>query len=357
MGTIIINSMPSDMLRHCLLLVLVTWCVLGGPPVAKKVDVNQIKGLKKLLKGLDAGVFTTCSIAFFSEKVTYDEADERCKNFDIGSGKGEKGNLVTVNDDEKNSDLKILLEMAYPEKEQPASKWTDTKWVWAGLRKTKNNKDPKSKTYNAADWEWADGSHPNDYFKWARKQPDQNTEKFGKKGCEEKPRCFQNQMRINHKGQWDDTYKFKTHPYACDYKGKYVLSNEHKTWEQARDACAAAGLHLAKVRSPGEVEEMKSAMDYFLGKADPAWKLWDSNNWIWLGGNDLEEEGVWKYLDGELVETWEIPWRLGPGKDNAAYLGDQSQNALAISRVGQFDDSFHNKNSRKRPFACQCPGS
>jgi len=350
------------MIKHCILLLVVVLCA-STADIGKAISTDQIRGLKKLLKGLDSGVFTTCSIVFFSEKVTYDEADLNCRNFDIGSGKGEQGNLVTINDEEKNKDLQILLEMAYPEKEQPDSKWTDTKWVWAGLRKTKNNKAKKPGPYKASDWAWFDGSNPTDYFKWMsfgkkNAQPDQAVLKKGKKGCNEDPRCFQNQMRINHGGQWDDTWKFKTHPYACDYKGKYVLSNEPKTWESAKEACAAAGLHLAKVRNAGEIEEMKSAMVYFLGKADESWKTWDHQNWIWLGGNDLNEEAVWKWLDGEEVETWDLPWRTEAGNDNAQYLpGKGGQHALAISRWGQFDDSFHDHKKRKRPFACQCPGS
>ena len=293
------------------------------------VQGGQLRALKKLLKGLDAGVLTTCNIVLFSELVTYDVADKKCKNFDIGSGRGEKGNLVTVNDDDKNDDLKLLLEMAYPEKDQPSSKWTDTKWVWAGLRKTKNNKDKKPGKYDSLDWEWADGSHPTDFKKWMKRQPDQRALKPGQKGCNEKPRCFQNQMRVNHKGQWDDTYKYKTHPYACDYQGKYVLSNEPKTWVQAKEACAAAGLSLAMVRNTGEVEEMKAAMRYFLGEGDTTWKTFDARNWVWLGGNDIEEEGVFKWLNGDLVETWDIPWRPEAGGDNAGYLpGFESHHLL-----------------------------
>ena len=341
------------MIKHCILLLAVLGCTATGG-----MDKRQIKGLKKLLKGLDAGVLTTCHIAFFSQKVTYDEADNNCKNFDIGSGVGEKGNLVTVNEQVKNQDLQILLEMAYPKKMQPKSKWTDTKWVWAGLRKTKNNLLKKPGPYNGLDWEWANGSNPTEFKKWMKNQPDQNTEKKGKKGCNEHPKCYQNQMRINHDGKWDDTYKYKTHPYACDYKGKYVLSNTPKTWQDAKKACAAAGLHLAKVRNVKEVKEVKSAIVHFLGNASEAWTTWDNNNWVWVGGNDLEEEGVWKWLDGELVETWNVPWRTKPGKDNAQFLaGKRGQHALAISRWGEFDDSFDNKRSRRRPFACQCPNS
>lgn len=340
------------------ILVLLVLAVGFSNGIQRAISENQIKGLKKLLKGLGDGIFVTCNIVLFSEMVNYDEADNRCRNFDIGSGVAEEGNLVTVNDDEKNKDLGILLEMAYPEKDQPSSKWTNTKWVWAGLRKVKNNGySKKPGKYNSVDWNWSDKSNPKEFNKWMKNQPDQNALKKGKKGCDE-ARCLQNQMRINHHGQWDDTYKFKLHPYACDYKGKYILSSEPKTWESAKAACSSAGLHLAKVRSGVEVDEMKNAMDYFLGVADPAMKMWNNNNWIWLGGSDMNEEGVWKWLDGDVVEDWNVPWRPKAGKDNAAYLGDaDGQHALAISRDGEFDDSFHDSKQRQRPFACQCPGS
>ena len=35
-----------------------------------------------------------------------------------------KGNLATVNTDQKNEDLKMLLEMAYPIEEQSDNFWT-----------------------------------------------------------------------------------------------------------------------------------------------------------------------------------------------------------------------------------------
>merc|ERR1712003_468015 len=317
----------------------------------RNINMDQLKGMRKLLKQLDSGVFTTCNIVFFKELVPYDVADNNCKEFDIGSGRAEKGNLVTVNDNGKNDDLKLLLEMAYPKKEQDSNRWADTRWVWAGLRKTKNN---------ALDWEWADGSNPETYFKWMNwgkknEQPDQRTLVEGNQGCDESPRCYQNQMRINHEGEWDDTWKFKTHPYACDYQGKYVLSNIHKTWNEAKVMCEQAGLHLAKIRNAEEVAEMKSAMTYFLGPADEAWETWDKRNWIWTGGNDIAEEGTWKWLDDTLVDTtsdWFV-WTRKAGGDNAR----RNQHGLSFSRGGEFDDSFHQKKNRARGFACQCPGS
>ena len=96
------------MFRIILLLFAFSGCVFA-------VDEEHIKGLKKLLKGLDAGVFTTCNIVFFSELVRYEEADNNCKNFDIRSGRDEEGHLATVNDEEKNTDLKLLLETSSPD--------------------------------------------------------------------------------------------------------------------------------------------------------------------------------------------------------------------------------------------------
>merc|ERR1719204_2284908 len=105
--------------------------------------------------------------------------------------------------------------------------------------KTKNNKDPKSKTYNAADWEWADGSHPNDYFKWARKQPDQNTEKFGKKEGDGEKKPF---VKLDKKGTREKQKKDKSERRTKKLKEKgveldvYNLGMEaKKIWEELRD--------------------------------------------------------------------------------------------------------------------------
>ena len=64
------------------------------------------------------------------------------------------------------------------------------------MRKTANNGgDKKAQKYNAMDWEWADGSHPTEFTKWMKGQPDQKKVKL------EKEWWYQNQMRINHDGE------------------------------------------------------------------------------------------------------------------------------------------------------------
>lgn len=337
-------------MKSMMLLFLVGLVVADGLLTLTDKDKQQIRGLKKLLSNLD-GVYPTCNLVLFSELVDYGTADERCKSFDIGSGGDVKGNLATVNDEGKNKDLKLLLEMAYPESD---GKWSDNEWVWVGLRKTKNNEgDKKDRKYNAQDWNWADGSQPIDYQMWMRGQPDQKPQKDGKE------KLLQNQMRINHDGKWDDTFAYKTHPYACDYQGKYILSATPKAWSDANTACMDAGLEMAKVRNDAEVKEIQQAAVYFLGEYDESSKIWDQFNWIWLGANDATIEGTWAWNDGEALDaTWyaNMPWRE-PNPDNSDRInGGRTQNYLAISKWGEFDDSFDSPK-RQRPFACQCPGT
>jgi len=327
-------------------------CLTGA---ISNLEMKQLKGIQNLMKNLHNGVFTTCNIVFFSDLVDFNTAQENCRKFDVGTGSTE-GNLATVNTDKKNEDLKMLLNMTYPREEQPKSFWADTKWVWSGLRKTRNNVGEGSKemVYEATEWQWADGSTPGDFARWLPGQPDQDSLKKGKKGCTEDPRCYQNQMRINHNGNWDDTFKFKKHPYACDYQGKYILSSEKKSWEDAKTACADAGLLLAKIRTDEELNEIMSAIQYFLGPGDESWTKWDANNWLWLGGNDIKKEKKWMWVDGEKIE-WDIPWEKKAGNDNSKKKMKEGQDAMSLSRWGTIDDSF--RLGIFRPFACQCPGS
>lgn len=146
--------------------------------------------------------------------------------------------------------------------------------------------------------------------------------------------------------------------YTCQNGGKYILSNNRKTWVVAKEICESVGLSLAKVRSREEISEMKAAVEFFLGPNHVSWKTFDNRNWIWIGGNDLHLEGHWEWLDRTLVEDWDLPWIKKKGKDNMRHTGKlDGKNAMSFSRWGEFDDSYHNHVQRKRPFACQCPGT
>jgi len=318
---------------------------------------GEVKGLRKLMKqNTDTGFFATCQIVLFSELVDFDTAIERCRNFKIGMATAQEGFLATVNEGVKNEFIRELLEMAYPTRNMPKKhKWIGEQWAWVGLQKTANNVGKVKggvKNYNGEDWQWAaNGEHPQEFTKWMKNQPDQRVLRRGKDGCNEK-KCYQNQMRINHVGQWDDTYKYKLHPYACDYQGKYIMSSTHAKWAKAKEMCENAGLILAKVRNAEENAEIVQAALYFLGERVE--EEWDQSNWFWIGANDMAEEGTYVWADDEAFDAeaaW-INWRR-PNPDNAEKKGTVGQDAISISKWGKWDDSYAEK--RKRPFACMCP--
>ena len=139
---------------------LLLYLFAGLAEAITEVQLKQLTGLQDLVvkgSGDKSNVLATCNIAFFPELADYYTAEEKCLHFDIGTG-NTTGNLVTINSDEKNEDLMMLLNMAYPFEEQKGNDWAKTKWVWAGLRKVENNVGEgfQGMLYHSNEWEWAD---------------------------------------------------------------------------------------------------------------------------------------------------------------------------------------------------------
>ena len=382
-------------------LCIVCLYLLMGLPEALDLSLKgKVEGMKNLVKSLANHTFPTCDLVLFTELADFKTAEERCNNLHLAASSLTKGNLATVNTELRNEEISMLLNIALPISKQNRFKYAGNRWVWTGLRKTKNKSKKHIKKienrvpYNALDWEWYDGSQPDVFSNWHRGQPDQRPLKRGKKSneyknsgvCEER-RCRQNQMRLDHDGKWDDGFAFEMHPYACDYTGRYVVSDELKSWDDAKVACEAAGLTLASVRSLEETEELRQALLLFLGESgfencagvfgkgkdflkslDDDKKSctsqkgrWDPDHWAWIGGNDKEEEGNFKWLDGSSAIFEDFPWIASGGNNNGGKakqdkegLIDKTygQDSLTISKWGEFDDEY---GDVKRPFACECP--
>ena len=80
----------------------------------------------------------------------------------------------------------------------------------------------------------------------------------------------------------------------------YHWVTEKMNWTRAEDFCQEEGGHLASVPS-------NETMDFVIaGSASRGLKH------IWLGGNDIEEEGVWKWTD---CTPWELTF-FSPGEPN-----------------------------------------
>ena len=67
---------------------------------------------------------------------------------------------------------------------------------------------------------------------------------------------------------------------------KYVFYTEVKTWTEAEAHCQSEGGNLASVSTENEWQKVLSVSGERFE--------------FWLGGSDLDEEGVWRWTDGSL---------------------------------------------------------
>ncbi|KAL4231645.1 hypothetical protein ACF0H5_009224 [Mactra antiquata] len=90
----------------------------------------------------------------------------------------------------------------------------------------------------------------------------------------------------------------------------YLVSSIKATWQQAVDACFKMGAHLAEVNSAAENE--------FLAKVNI-----DVIGTMWLGGSDMDMEGVWKWHTSRQYFTFK-KWRYtepnGGRKENCLHF-------------------------------------
>ena len=109
---------------------------------------------------------------------------------------------------------------------------------------------------------------------------------------------------------------------AFEWGGNYYYIYEvgSKTWDDAKAFCKSLGGHLAYIKSPEEDE----ALYAYIGR-----------NSVYFGATDVEEEGVWKWADGEPLEY--TNWH--PGEPN--FTDEYSDYAQYYSgfRVGKWNDN------------------
>jgi len=330
--------------------------VQAAPWWPLQTDVGlQAQAFSELTK--NQNVLATCSYVLVKEYVDFDTAEQRCRDLRIGVTTTGRGNLATVNTEEKNMELSDLMKIAYGQTVTGGWRFDNSNWCWIGLRKVSNNlmsmslSAQKKKAlelkgvFTASDWAWEDGS-PAIWTYWMDTQPDGKPDDNGN---------LQNQVRMYKKGFWDDSYGFNKHPFACDYRGKYIIVEEPKLVSEAEEACVAAGMTLAKIRSKAENAEFVEAAKLFLPNHQWSDDLpYNSTNWIWIGANDLNEKHDYEFMDGAPIE-FDIPWRHNQ-PDHADNHGfGRHEDYVAVSVTGQWDDSYG--EDRRRPFACMCPDS
>lgn len=313
---------------------------------AKPVVINARK-MHKALKNPD--VVSTCRYILFKTYKTFHKAKESCEKLQMPLTHT-NASIAVIKTREDNKDITHLLQLAYGVK-QVGRRFDRRNWVWVGLKKVhntgkvlkKNKRGPKN--FNASEWRWDDGSIP-EYVRWLRDMPDQ--EKAGKN--------YQDHVSVSKRGRWDDTFPYKKMPYACNYCGKYIVLAQQVTWFHARSLCKSYGLTMAMVNSKRDNDDLAMAVKMEFGE-DTEKKRWDDNNWVWLGSQEIMQNGtgtkIWQHHDGSPL-LWVSPkWDTKRQPDNWSKQRWGEERVVAFSRINhKWDDSYP---ERKRPFACMCP--
>ena len=122
-----------------------------------------------------------------------------------------------------------------------------------------------------------------------------------------------------------DTREEKGWQEEVRFGSKYIYHREPtKTWADAETHCQVEGGHLASVLTKGDQLELEAF-----------------NLNAWIGGNDMEEEGIMKWSNGE-------PWGYTEWRQGFGNMG-VNQNCIMVSQHGWKDASCNQPLS----FFCQ----
>jgi len=141
------------------------------------------------------------------------------------------------------------------------------------------------------------------------------------------------------------------------YEGKrYEIVAERKVWREAAACAVERGGFLVEINDEGEQEAVFDALNNAsLDNGNTIAVDGGNASYVWIGGNDIEEEGVWILdgdNDGEGSQFWmgdtmgepvgELYNNWGNEPDN---FGDSGQDALALAltdwpfgSAGQWND-------------------
>eukprot|EP00965_Chrysotila_dentata_P128672 4253718-Pleurochrysis_carterae.AAC.1 len=192
------------------------------------------------------------------------------------------------------------------------------------------------------DWRWVESNGANQLENWAPGQPDD-----GPEGVEH---CVS--MMISD-AKWHDRDCRDHRPFACQNVrppeilspspspppppppfNRYIIYTERaKTWHEALASCIQQGGTLATIPTALRNSELR------------AWAVVaGSSPIIWIGATDIEEEGVWRWVDTNALITWSN-WRQSDKpvnqREHCAYMEVMN---------GEWEDY----NCRKKlPYACE----
>jgi len=136
-------------------------------------------------------------------------------------------------------------------------------------------------------------------------------------------------------------------PVVCSAPFQMVRSGEclyfnldhHKTWSGAREYCQALGADLA------EPVTVTQDLEYIM-RLSVTTMIHMGHDRLWVGASDIDKEGVWQWVSGNLV-TQDIGWTINHPRDITG-----KEDCMAMIFTHPPGVKALTCNTRK-PFVCQ----
>ena len=249
------------------------------------------------------------------------------KCFHVSTAKETYANAVTACKD-MGGELAKISSLADDEIVRALRQRSDVSGVFIGL----NN--------NQGSWAWQDGSALTSYTNWLTWP--EGTQLEGQQEPRGRGNCVLVYYDDAQNGGWTDQNCAKTKKYACsktadDRTGcTYSCSDSRFTllgdkcfyvssatapvnFADAATACRGMNAHLAKISSLGE-DVLVSAMRSGSGETrnGQSWSPSEEKGGLWIGANDLENEGTWVWEDGSSDSPYSNWINQEPNDDDGA---------------------------------------
>ncbi|XP_077980176.1 C-type mannose receptor 2-like [Glandiceps talaboti] len=227
-----------------------------------------------------------CYYAYKGQKFTYEESKTICE--------GKEGSLATINSDDETLFVYIFSEDAYN--------------LWIGANNITSD----------GNWQWQDGS-PVSYSNWVSRELNVSTgencghllgdAKWNAEDCQTKLGflCQQYHAPIpidtGCKAGWES---FKDHCY-------FVSTAATHRYAKAQKACEKTDSHLVIINNAGEQSFIEGL-------------LIELTHNVWIGLNDIQKEGKWKWEDGSKLSKKKYSnWHTGEpnnggGNEDCAHI-------------------------------------
>ena len=113
---------------------------------------------------------------------------------------------------------------------------------------------------------------------------------------------------------------------AWNHVAAYMVCDTPSSWQDARSACQSVGMDLA---TPAYDNEYEPSQVYLAANT-----LYPTSTSFWMGATDIDAEGTWKWLDGELLsdQGGGDVWFPGQPDDD----GDQDCGVLSLDGTPRY---------------------